>query len=224
MVYSSSTMVNNPSTIIQNPGTLLQSQLGLIPNYGTLSNSLVAINPSMMTSNFLTSNNVNQTIYVLPQSVVQNTSQQLLLNVHSKLTSSNLPNSRTPSPSSYSPTSSRGSSPSPSTSPTPSDGLLRCPQCGRVCSTPSHLSNHIKSVHHAEQSNKQNKEKKLKCNFCAKLFGRNSHLTEHIKSVHEGVKRVYQRVTCPHCGRVFARQCSLNLHISAAHGALSNSS
>jgi len=225
MMYNTGAMINNPSTIIHNPGTMLQNPMGMIPNYGSLPNSIIALNPSMMGSNFLTPNNLNQTVYVLPQSMVQNSNQQLLVNVHPQYTPSNLPSSRTPSPPAFSPTSSVGSSPSPSTSPTPSDGVLRCPQCGRVCSTPSHLSNHIKSVHMAEQgnANRRNKEKKLKCDYCAKLFGRNSHLTEHIKSVHEGVKRVYQKVTCPHCGRVFARQCSLNLHISAAHGSLSNS-
>ena len=121
-------------------------------------------------------------------------------------------------------TSSNTPSPSPSPSPSPPRQLhrgdpeiLRCPTCGRVCSDPAHLSNHIKLVHSNIQSNIERK-KTLKCNICEKLFGRSSHLAEHVKSVHDGQKRVYQKAVCGDCGRVFARKCSLNQHITAAHG------
>ena len=97
------------------------------------------------------------------------------------------------------------------------NGLLRCPTCGRVCSDPAHLSNHIKLVH-SNITTKIERKKTLKCHICHKLFGRSSHLAEHIKSVHEGNKRVYQKAVCGECGRVFARKCSLNQHITAAHG------
>ena len=96
-------------------------------------------------------------------------------------------------------------------------GLVRCPTCGRVCSDPSHLANHIKLVH-SSLAHKIERKKTLKCHICEKLFGRSSHLAEHIKSVHEGNKRVYQKAVCGECGRVFARKCSLNQHITAAHG------
>ena len=95
--------------------------------------------------------------------------------------------------------------------------LIRCPTCGRVCSDPAHLRNHIKLVH-SSITNKIERKKTLQCNICEKLFGRSSHLAEHIKSVHEGNKRVYQKAVCGECGRVFARKCSLNQHITAAHG------
>lgn len=95
--------------------------------------------------------------------------------------------------------------------------LIRCPTCGRVCSDPAHLSNHIKLVH-SNMTSRIERKKTLQCNICEKLFGRSSHLAEHIKSVHEGNKRVYQKAVCRDCGRVFARKCSLNQHITAAHG------
>jgi len=95
--------------------------------------------------------------------------------------------------------------------------MIRCPTCGRVCSDPAHLRNHIKLVH-SNITNKIERKKTLQCNICEKLFGRSSHLAEHIKSVHEGNKRVYQKAVCGECGRVFARKCSLNQHITAAHG------
>ena len=98
---------------------------------------------------------------------------------------------------------------------------VRCPTCGRVCSDPAHLSNHIKLVH-SNITSKIERKKTLKCHICNKLFGRSSHLAEHIKSVHEGNKRVYQKAVCGQCGRVFARKCSLNQHITQAHGAQVN--
>lgn len=100
---------------------------------------------------------------------------------------------------------------------TTGQSLLRCPTCGRVCSDPAHLSNHIKLVH-SHMTSRIERKKTLQCNICEKLFGRSSHLAEHIKSVHEGNKRVYQKAVCGDCGRVFARKCSLNQHITAAHG------
>jgi len=98
---------------------------------------------------------------------------------------------------------------------------VRCPTCGRVCSDPAHLSNHIKLVH-SNITSKIERKKTLKCHICNKLFGRSSHLAEHIKSVHEGNKRVYQKAVCGECGRVFARKCSLNQHITQAHGKVVN--
>ena len=110
-----------------------------------------------------------------------------------------------------------GSDESTHSNPASTSSILRCPTCGRVCSDPAHLSNHIKLVH-SNITSKMRREKTLKCHICEKLFGRSSHLAEHVKSVHEGNKRVYQKAVCGDCGRVFARKCSLNQHITAAHG------
>ena len=120
-------------------------------------------------------------------------------------------------------TSSVSPSPSPSISPPRSsseeDGTrVRCPTCGRVCSDPAHLNNHVNLVHSNLLRPRSQRKKTLKCNICDKLFGRSSHLAEHVKSVHDGQKRVYQKAVCGECGRVFARKCSLNQHITAAHG------
>ena len=85
---------------------------------------------------------------------------------------------------------------------------FKCEHCGKGCTTPDGLKQHIKK-HHPEHT-----EHKYKCKFCDKVFNHLGHLNNHTRIDHPEEEFEF---TCHKCQKEFHLEAELNLHKCLSH-------